>query len=97
MKNKHKTKTLGVCLGVLFLFLGNFNLKAQCEFSDFELIKITAGTDAVFQVKSIPNYQPIYTWDYSAAPLGVHFLNLLFLANTLGFTTSLISFQRVCW
>ena len=77
MKNKHKTKTLGVCLGVLFLFLGNFNLKAQCEFSDFEHIKITAGTDAVFQVKSIPNYQPIYTWDYSAAPLGVHFLNPL--------------------
>ena len=42
-----------------------------------EFIKITAGTDAVFQVKSIPNYQPIYTWDYSAAPSGVHFLNPL--------------------
>ena len=77
MKNKYKTKALCVCLGILFLFFGNFKLKAQCEFSDFEFIKITAGTDAVFQVKSIPNYQPIYTWDYSAAPSGVHFLNPL--------------------
>ncbi len=75
MKKTNYTQTLSYCALFLFCIVNQSSIFAQCNFSDYNKIKITAGTDAVFQVDEVPDYQPVFNWDYTDAPTEVTFSN----------------------
>lgn len=75
MKKTNYTQILSFCALLLFTIVNQTSIFGQCNFSDYNKIKITAGTNTVFQVNEVPNYQPVFNWDYTDAPAEVNFLN----------------------
>jgi hypothetical protein len=75
MKNSNYASKLLFGILIVFTCLYTAPLKAQCDFSNFDTLQIFSGTTAVFEVEDVINYQPTFSWDFSAASSNIVFSN----------------------